>query len=70
MLYFWLFAATVIFLVTSYMSITEGIKKWGFYYIFVLTALMMFFFKRWMVKRMEKHLDYLAEEHQKKSEKA
>ena len=67
MLYFWLAAAIIIFIITSYMSYSEGIKKWGFYYIFVASAFLMFLVKRWMMKRMEKHLNYLEE--QKKNKK-
>jgi len=67
MLYFWLAAAIIIFIITSYMSYSEGIKKWGFYYIFVASALLMFLVKRWMMKRMAKHLNYLEE--QKKNKK-
>lgn len=67
MLYFWLAAAILIFIITSYMSYSEGIKKWGFYYIFVASALLMFIVKRWMMRRMEKHLNYLEE--QKKNKK-
>jgi hypothetical protein len=68
MLYFWLVAATMIFMITSYMSYSEGLKKWGFYYIFAGIAFLMFFFKKWMVNRMEKHIKFLEE--QKKNEKA
>jgi preprotein translocase subunit YajC len=49
------------------MSYSEGIKKWGFYYIFVASAFLMFLVKRWMMKRMQKHLNYLEE--QKKNKK-
>lgn len=65
MLYFWLAAAIVIFVITSYMSFNEGFKKWGFYYIFVGSALLMFLVKRWMMKRMEKHMAYMEEEKKK-----
>lgn len=51
------------------MSFSEGLKKWGFYYIFVAIALMMFFFKKWMMNRMEKHLQFL-EEQKNKDQKA
>ncbi len=61
LLYFWLFAAITVFLITTYMSMTDGIKKWGFYYIFVVVALMMFVVKRWMMNRMEKHMQFLEE---------
>lgn len=67
MLYFWLYMSIAIFIFISYMSYTDGIKKWGYYYVFVVTSLAMFFFKKWMMRRMEKHLQYL--EDQKRKEK-
>ena len=65
MTYVWLIAGIAIFIVSTYMSLTDDIKKWGFYYIFSLVAFMMFFMKRWMVKRMQKHIQFMEE--QKKS---
>jgi hypothetical protein len=47
------------------MSYTDGIKKWGFYYIFVVTSLAMYIFKKWMMRRMEKHLEFLEEQKNK-----
>lgn len=67
MLYFWLYMSIAIFIFISYMSYTDGIKKWGYYYVFVVTSLAMFFFKKWMMRRMEKHLEFL--EGQKAKEK-
>ncbi len=61
MLYFWLIVAGIIFITITYLSITDGWKKWAFYYVFVVTSLGMYFFKRWMIKRMEKHMAYLQE---------
>lgn len=66
MLYFWLFTAILIFIVITYLSISEGFKKWAFYYVFALLAFLAFITRRWMMKRMEKHLKFLEE--QKKSE--
>lgn len=66
MLYFWLFTAILIFIVITYLSITEGFKKWAFYYVFALLAFLAFITRRWMMKRMEKHLNFLEE--QKESE--
>lgn len=66
MLYFWLMAAILIFIVITYLSITEGFKKWAFYYVFAFLAFLAFFTRRWMMKRMEKHLQFLEE--QKKAE--
>ena len=67
MLYFWLIAAAFIFVFISYMSYTDGIKKWGFYYVFVLTSVGMFFIKKWMMKRMEKELRFLEEKNKSKN---
>lgn len=65
MLYFWLYLSIAIFIFISYMSYTDGIKKWGFYYIFVVTSLAMYIFKKWMMRRMEKHLEFLEEQKNK-----
>lgn len=55
MLYFWLFAAILIFLVVTYMGFTEGFDVWAYYYVFDAIALMAFLSRRWMMKRMEKN---------------
>lgn len=65
MLYFWLVVAAAIFLFTTYMCITVGFKKWVWYYMFAAIAVMMFFFKKWMMKRMEKHIQYMEEQRKK-----
>ena len=54
MLYFWLFVAALLFIVVTYMALTEGFKKWAFYYVFVFIAFFAFITRRWMMKRMEK----------------
>ncbi len=64
MQYFWLSAGVIIFIITTYMSFTDGIAKWGFYYLFDAIAFGMFFFKRWMTKRMDKHMAFLNEKAQ------
>lgn len=67
MLYFWLYMSIAIFIFISYMSYTDGIKKWGYYYVFVVTSLAMFIFKKWMMRRMEKHLQFLEEQKAKEN---
>jgi hypothetical protein len=64
MLYFWLFAGILIFLVVTYMGFTEksGFKIWAYYYLFSALAILMFVVRRWMLKRMEKHLKWMEEE--------
>ena len=59
MLYFWLVAGVVSLLVVSYNCITIGMDKWGFYFSMPAIAFLMFFFKRMMMRRMEKHVEYL-----------
>ena len=61
MSYFWLFSAITIFLIVTYMSLTEGFNKWAYYYIFVFTSLTVYFFKKWMMKRMVRHNEFLKE---------
>jgi hypothetical protein len=67
MTYVWLVAGVAVFLITTFMSLTDDIRKWGFYYVFALIAFGMFFMKRWMVKRMQKHIAYMEEQKAKKS---
>lgn len=60
----WLFIAIALTLLISYLSFTEGFNKWAFYYVFVIVAFGMFFFKSYMMKRMERHLEYLEQQKQ------
>jgi hypothetical protein len=62
MLYFWLLMAVFLFIVVTYMAISEGFRKWAFYYVFAGIALLMFIVRKWMIKRMEKHMKYLEEQ--------
>jgi hypothetical protein len=45
------------------MGFTEksGFKIWAYYYLFSGLSFLMYFVRRWMMKRMEKHLKYMAE---------
>ena len=65
MLYFWLLMAVFALVVVTYMGITEDFRKWAFYYVFAGIALFMFIVKRWMMKRMEKHVKFLEEQQAK-----
>jgi len=62
MLYFWLALGIVGMVYTTFLCITGGFRSYSFYYIPVLIAFMMFFFKRWMMKRFEKHSAFLEEQ--------
>lgn len=62
MRFFWLFAAISLTLIITYLSISEGFNKWGYYYVFVIVSFGMFLFKSYMMKRMERHLKFLEEQ--------
>lgn len=67
MLYFWLALGIVGAFYTTYLCFANSFAQYSFYYIPVGVAFMMFFFKRWMMKRFEKHLRFLEEERKKES---
>ncbi|MDG1427903.1 MAG: hypothetical protein P8H56_11550 [Crocinitomicaceae bacterium] len=61
MLYFWLFAGFFIAIGITYMGITEGFSKWMTSYVFALLCFIMFFMRRYMMRRMAKHVAFLEE---------
>lgn len=67
MLYFWLGTAIVSSLIFTYMGITEGFDRWLAYYVISIIALLMYFARRWMIKRMNKHLKFLEEQRKGKA---
>lgn len=62
MLYFWLAMGAFITIAITYLGFQEGFKKWGIYYIFAALCFIMFFMRRWMVKRMQRHMEFLEEQ--------
>ncbi|MEY4604813.1 MAG: hypothetical protein RIT43_2105 [Bacteroidota bacterium] len=67
MTYVWLIAGVSIFVMTTFMCFTDDFRKWVYYYLFSVISFAMYFMKRWMVKRMEKHLKYLEEQQKQKN---
>lgn len=65
MLYFWLLLSIVSTAVISYMGFTSGFDRWAAYYVVPLVAILMYLFKKWMVKRMKKHMEFLNEKNKK-----
>lgn len=57
----WLLMGSVMFIAVTVMCFIDGFEKWLFYYPLVLLAFGMYFFKSWMMKRMEKHMEYMAD---------
>ncbi|MDB4340348.1 hypothetical protein OAA13_01705 [Crocinitomicaceae bacterium] len=56
----WLLIGIVMFIAVTVMCFIDGFEKWVFYYPLVLLAFGMYFFKVWMMKRMEKHVEYMS----------
>jgi hypothetical protein len=54
--YFWLAIAALSFLIVCYKIVIEGPQTWIAYFIIPAMALIMYFTKKWMMKRMQKHL--------------
>lgn len=59
MQFFWLVLALFIFSGVTYMGIQEGFEQWYFNYTFGALALLMFFMRRLMYRRMKKHQAFL-----------
>ena len=62
MLYFWLFGAFASLIGVTIMGFIEGFELWVFYYIVPIICLFMYLFRKWMMNRMEKHLQFLEEQ--------
>jgi Ca2+/H+ antiporter len=68
MLKFWGIVSIILPVVITYFVITEGFQKWGQYYILAIFTVLMYLVRKWMMKRMEKHLKFLEEEAKSKPE--
>ena len=66
---FWLVVTILIVVTVSYFGFTEGFQRWSYYYVFALITLLMFVVRRWMLKRMQRHLAFLEEQNKTSSEK-
>lgn len=62
MLKFWLVVSVVIFCFVTYSGFKEGFEKWAFWYVFGVIAFIMYLMKKWMIKRMAKHIQYLQDQ--------
>lgn len=62
----WLFIAIAIFVLTAVMCVIDDWRKWIFYFLFAGLAFLMHLMKKWMVKRMNNHVEYMSEQSDKK----
>ena len=58
----WLIMASLGFIVVTVMCFIDGFDRWVYYYPFVLLAFGMYFFKIWMMKRMERHIAFMKDQ--------
>ena len=59
MLYLWLTVAIASAIIVTFKGISEGFERWYSYYVISGISFFMYIVRRWMLKRMEKHLEYL-----------
>jgi hypothetical protein len=59
MQWFWLGMTIFTLIYVTYNVINEGFRQWGMYYIFAGVTLFFFYVRKFMIKRMEKHQDFL-----------
>lgn len=57
--YFWLSAAVLTFIMVTVMCFKENFASWAPYYFFSFFALGFYFIRRFMRRRMEKHMLWL-----------
>ncbi len=62
MVYFWLATSIILFITITYLGFTEGFDKWAYYYAFAVMTVVMYFMRKWMMKREEKHLKFLEDQ--------
>ncbi len=60
--WFWLAVGILIVIVVTYMCFTEEADRWAPYYGLCVFAFGTYFLRRYMRKRMEKHLEYLEQQ--------
>ena len=60
--WFWLVMGFLIIIVVTYMCITEEADRWAPYYALCLFTFGTYFLRRFMRKRMEKHIAFLEEQ--------
>jgi uncharacterized membrane protein len=68
MQFFWLAMGVVLTVVITFLGFKEGFGKWVGYYLMAGLCFLMYFVKRWMMKRMEKHNAWIQEQKENNSD--
>lgn len=63
---FWLVIGVIIIIFVTYKGITDGFQRWAPIYILGALAISVFLLRRFMMKRMSKHQDFLDGDKTKK----
>lgn len=63
---FWLVFSILVTIYISYKGFTEDFSKWVGYYFIPAMALAVWAVRRWMMKRMEKHQEFLRQQQEGK----
>lgn len=58
---FWLAFGLVTIIAVTILGFKDGFERWSSYYIFGIFALLLYFLRRFMMKRMDKHQQFLNE---------
>ena len=64
MLKTWLVASIALPIIVTYLVIRDGFEKWGAYYILATFTFIIYLLRRYMMKRMEKHLQFIKDKEQ------
>ena len=63
---FWLALGIVTIIAVTFLGFRDGFERWSSYYVFGLFAILLYFVRRFMMKRMIKHQQFLNGENQGK----
>ena len=65
MQFFWLFVGIATIIAVTFLGFRDGFERWSSYYIFGFFAILLYLVRRYMMKRMEKHQQFLNEQKKK-----
>lgn len=63
---FWLIVGLVTIIGVTFLGFRDGFERWSSYYVFGFFAILLYFVRRFMMKRMVKHQQFLDEQNKKK----
>lgn len=66
MIYFWAALTVVLLLVITFMGFKEGFNRWAMYYLLPVLTLFILLIRRFMMRRMKKHQEFLEKNNKDK----